>query len=342
MPPEVGGTAGSKQSGYRLAIVNPLTLAGKEVQSILHERGIAYREVALVATAEDETGSVTELFDEAAYVQPAANETLSGFDVVFFCGPAEVNQPWIEKREDLGFIAVDLSVPSAGSSPSLFVAGVNDGQLKKETNLITCPHPIATPLILLLAKLREVTSVELCAATVIQPASVFGQQGIDELLQQSINVLNIQGVSKEVFDRQLAFNLYPAVDGDRDRSTVVAQVNTVLDDLVPLALTIIQGTTFHSHSFSLFVQTRGETGVAEITAALSQAAGIRFADSAESLSTLDAAGQDQVLIDAIKADPEVDEGMWIWMVSDNLRRSSALNGVILAENLLQRFYPAAQ
>ena len=95
--------------------------------------------------------------------------------------------------------------------------------------------------------------VEMCAATVVQPASEFEQIGVEELAQQTMGVLNIQAVPKDVFDRQLAFNLYPALEHNEE--FIVRQIQTLTDSHAQIALLITQGTIFHSHTFSLFVKT---------------------------------------------------------------------------------------
>ena len=326
-------------AGYRLGIINPLTLVGNELKDILRGSGIVYERISLLSSLEDETGALTDLNNEAAVVQRVSDVELDGLDLVFFCGPGEDNLPWIERHRELGFIAIDLSQPSVADGTPV-VAGVNVQDAPAESVLIS-PHPIATPLIMLLSQIRSRTPVQLCAATVIQPASEYGQAGIDELLQQTIHVLNVQGFPKEIFPRQLAFNLYPAAEGTRDEQYAAAQVKAVLGGALPISLAITQGTTFHSHSFSVFVKTEKRVSPAELAELLSQSSGIEVADGDDTFSTVDASGRDQILIGRVQEDPSMPGAYWIWLVSDNVRRSSALNAVLVAEEVLARFRPIA-
>ena len=50
----------------------------------------------------------------------------------------------------------------------------------------------------------------------------------------------------------------------------------------------------------------------------------------------EAAGEDATYISRIRTDPTVDNGLEIWVVSDNLRKGAALNAIQIAECLIKR------
>jgi aspartate-semialdehyde dehydrogenase len=328
-----------RAAGYRLSIVNPLTLVGGELKSILHDRGLPHQRISLLTSLEEEAGALTEGVDEeAAFVQRISELELEGEDLVFFCGSAEGNRPWIERSGELGFIAVDLSQPAASDGIPV-VAGINTTEVPSLDTVVISPHPVATPLILLLAPLRKRVPVELCAVTVIQPASEYGQKGIDELLAQTINVLNVHGFPTEVFPRQLAFNLYPATEGSRDEEYAASQIRSVAGSDLPISLAIVQGTTFHSHTFSIFLRLGEDLGERDLADLLSRSGGVEVAPADETYSTVDASGRDEILVGRVRRDPALERAYWVWLVSDNLRRASALNSVLVAEDLLARFKP---
>jgi aspartate-semialdehyde dehydrogenase len=174
--------------------------------------------------------------------------------------------------------------------------------------------------------------VELCTATVVQPASEFDQEGVEELAQQTFSVLNIQTVPHKIFDRQLAFNLYPALEHNEEY--IVSQVKGLTDARMQLALQVTQGTIFHGHTFSLFVKTRDEVESGRLIDALQKNPALVFAEGDQQFGTIDAAGKDEVLIAEVRPDPNIRGGFWVWAVCDNLRRSSALNAVLAAEKVL--------
>lgn len=319
-------------AGYRLGIVNPLTLAGTEISSILREHSFPYAKLSLLDSTGDAEGALTEVAEEAAVVKPIAQEGLEGLDLVFFCGPSEKNQEWIARHQEDGFIAVDLSYPSHADEGRLTVAGLNLDDLRADERHLVSPHPAAIPLALILDTMGKVAPVEACTASVVKPASEFGQEGVEELAHQTISVLNVQPVTKSIFDRQLAFNLYPAAAGEEE--LIVGEVRTLTGARGDLALFITQGTIFHSYTFTIFAKFRDEIEIERLRQAVAANPAFAFAEGDQQFGTIDAAGRDEVLIAEIRADANVRGGVWIWASCDNLRRSAALNAVLIAEKAL--------
>ncbi|HEV7764827.1 MAG TPA: Asd/ArgC dimerization domain-containing protein [Thermoanaerobaculia bacterium] len=319
-------------AGYRLGIVNPLTLVGNEVKSILRERAFPYAKLALLDSIGEGAGALTEVDESPAVVAPIAQEGLDDLDLVFFCGPAAVNQPWIARQAEDDFIAIDLSQATMSEDGKLVVAGVNLEDVQAGEDLLVSPHPIVIPIALILKQIATLSAIDTCTATVIQPASAFEQPGIEELAKQTISVLNIESMPKEVFDRQLAFNLYPAAEHNEE--LIVSQVRTLTGSRAELALLVTQGTIFHGYTVSLFVKTREPLERDRIMEALAANPAIVLQEGDQQFGTIDAAGKDEVLVAEVRPDASIRGGFWVWAVCDNLRRSSALNAVLVAEKAL--------
>lgn len=318
-------------NGYRLGIVNPLTLVGNELKTILRERSFPFAKVTLLDSTGKDAGALSDVSNEPAVVTAISDDELEDLDLVFFCGTPASNHEWIERYREDNFLAVDLSQPSSVDEGELTVAGVNLDQVTGAEPVVS-PHPVAIPMALLLHQIETLSRIELCTATVVQPASVFDQAGVEELAQQTISVLNIQSVPKDVFERQLAFNLYPAVE--HNETFIVRQLHKLTDSRTEIALMITQGTIFHGHTFSLFVRTKEELDRDSLEGALRANRAIAFAEGDQAFGTVDAAGRDEVLVADVRLDPSIAGGFWVWAVCDNLRRSSALNAVLIAEKLL--------
>jgi aspartate-semialdehyde dehydrogenase len=319
-------------AGYRLGIVNPMTLVGNEIKSVLRERAFPFAKVVLLDSTGDAAGALTEISDEPAVVSAISATELDDLDLVFFCGPPAVNTSWIEQHATRDFIAIDVSQPSSVADGKLAVAGVNLEELTESGEVFISPHPVAIPIALILNQIATLSAIEACTATVVQPASHFEQAGVEELATQTISVLNIQTVPQAVFERQLAFNLYPAAEHDEE--FIVGQVKALTAARAQLALLITQGTIFHSHTFSLFVKTRKDLAVEQILGALGANVAIALPEGDQAFGTIDAAGKDEVLVAEVRKDPTIEGGFWVWAVCDNLRRSSALNAVLVAEKVL--------
>jgi aspartate-semialdehyde dehydrogenase len=319
-------------TGYRLGIVNPVTLVGNELKTILRERSFPFDKIALLDSTGKAELALTDFGDEAAIVRPMSDDELEELDLVFFCGPAAGNAEWIERGRDDKFIVVDLSQPTTTEGGKLVVAGLNLDRIEAGDDILVSPHPIALPIALIFHQIAQLAPIEMCTATVIQPASHFDQEGVEELAQQTLSVLGVHTIPKEVFDRQLAFNLYPALE--RSEDFIVSQIRSLTDPHTVIALFVTQGTIFHGHTFSLFIQTRESLEVDAIQQALSRNPAIALAEGDQQFGTIDAAGRDEVLIAEVRPDPSIAGGFWVWAACDNLRRSSALNAVLVAEKVL--------
>ncbi len=319
-------------AGFKLGIVNPLTLVGNEIKTILRERSFPFAKVALLDSTGKAAGALTEMDDEPAVVAAASNNELEDLDLVFCCGPPAGNREWIDRHRENRFIVIDLSQPSTVEKGKLAVAGINLDEIGSKDTLVISPHPVAIPIALILHQMGMLSAVELCTATVVQPASEFEQIGVEELAQQTISVLNVRSVQKAVFDRQLAFNLYPALE--RNEEFIVDQIRALIGVDSQVTLLITQGTIFHGHTFSLFIKTRDDLSVDQISSRLRDNPAIVLPQADESFGTIDAAGKDEVLVAEVRRDPTIRGGFWVWAVCDNLRRSSALNAVLVAEKIL--------
>lgn len=320
----------------RIAIANPLTLVGKELQTILNARGIPYAHMELINTTAAEEESLTATEEGAAVVRHAGEDSFIGADIVFFCGPAEANEQYLARAVADGAFVIDLSQPSMTPDARPVIIGVNDHELQ-ERQVALSPHPVTIPVALILTHLRKLAPLRLCAVSAIQPASEFGQEGIDELFQQTISALNMKSMPNTVFDRQLAFNLYPAIGGGESEAYVVEQLRSIVDPQLPVTISITQGTIFHGHSISLFAQFDQSVDLEEIRTQLDRSEAIEVSPADDTIATLDAAGRDQVIVGRIHTSEALPNGVWIWAVVDNLRRSSALNAVLIAEEYLARF-----
>jgi aspartate-semialdehyde dehydrogenase len=318
--------------GYRLGIVNPLTLVGAEIITILRERSFPLARVVLLDSTGQSTGALTDVGDDPAIVIAVSDDELEDCDLVFFCGSSAINREWIDRHRDDRFIAVDLSQPGSSEEGKLVVAGINLESVEEGDDLLVSPHPVALPLALILHQLSQLVEIELGSATVVQPASELEQAGMEELAKQTLGILNITKVPIEIFGRQLAFNLYPAPQHHEE--LILAQVRTLTTTRTELALMVTQGTIFHGHTFSLFVKTREEVTREQIAATLRANPAIALPEGDQTFATIDSAGRDEVLVAEIRPDPAIRRGFWLWAACDNVRRGTALNAVLIAEKAL--------
>lgn len=308
-----------------IAILHPTNLQGKELRETIEARHRDWSDIRLLSTHEDEIGTLTEVAGTAALVGRYEPESLEGVDLAFFCGTAEESRPLVAAMPP-ETTAILLSPDAALDDGLPVVAGVN-GEAAQGRRVLVSPHPAAVLLAHLLSPLRGFAPTE-AVATLIQPASMRGQPGLEELFENSRQIVSMASrTTTPVFGTQLAFNVLPApVEAAGD------QLHTVLGGAPPVALQILQGGVFHSISASVLVRCPSNPTLAAFRKALAENPVLEVAYKPRILGPVDAAGSDKVIFGSLRKD---DSGaFWLWAVMDNLVRGCAVNAVEIAEAAL--------
>ncbi|HEV2854825.1 MAG TPA: hypothetical protein VHC97_18670 [Thermoanaerobaculia bacterium] len=310
-----------------IAILHPTNLLGKELRETIEARRPDWADLRLLSSREDEIGTLTEIGGAAALVGRWEPESLQGVDVAFFCGSMEDNRPFLAELPP-ETLAVVLSFDATVEDGTPIVAGVNTAAARNR--VVLSPHPAVVLLAHLLHPLRGLAPEEV-VATVIQPASMRDEGGLEELFENTRQIVAMtRRTPTPVFGTQLAFNLLPA---PLPADPVAAQLQAVLADAPPVALQLLQGAVFHSVSASLYVRCAGNPSQPALRKALSASPILELADKPRLLGPIDAAASDKVLFGTVRKD-EVGGGFWLWAVMDNLTRGGALNAIEIAEALL--------
>lgn len=310
-----------------IAILHPTNLLGKELRETLEARRPEWTDLRLLSTQEDEIGTLTEVAGAAALVGRYEPEKLRGVDVAFFCGSAEANRPVLADLppEAVGIVLSFDATPEDGLP---VVAGVNTEAAQGRRTLVS-PHPATVLLAHLLHPLKEFAPQE-AVATLVQPASVRDEGGLEELFENTRQIVAMTArTPTPIFGTQLAFNLLPAA---APIEAILAQLHGVLGRELPVALQILQGSVFHAVSASLFVRCPENPSLQAFRNALGENPVIEAADRPRLLGPVDAAASDRVIFGSLRKDET--GGFWIWAVMDNLTRGGALNAIEIAEAVL--------
>lgn len=309
----------------RIAIFHPTSLLGKEVRETL-ERRSGWQEIRLLSTSEDEIGTLTEVAGAAALVQAYDADGaggLDGIDTAFFCGPIAATRAVLaELPADTTAVVLSLDATTEDGVP--VVAGVNDHAIRPGGVLLS-PHPAVVLLSHLLHPLAGLDPQQ-AVATVLLPASMEGDPGIEELAEQARNIFIMSGRKPSpIFGAQLTFNVLPtALPAD----PLAAELAAVLGR--PVALQVLQAGVFHSLAVSLHVRLEGASAQA-IRKALDANPHLELADDPRHLGPVAAAASEKVIYGTVRKDPG--GGFWLWAVMDNLTRGGALNAIEIAESV---------
>jgi aspartate-semialdehyde dehydrogenase len=317
-------------SAFAVAILHPTRLPGRELRETIAARHPDWTDVRLLSTREDEIGTLTEVAGAAALVGRYEPEALKGVDLAFFCGTAEESRP-LRAELPAAATAILLSPEATLDDDVPVVAGVN-GEAAHGRRALVSPHPAAVMLAHLLHPLREFAPTE-AVATLIQPASMKDQAGLEELFENSRQIVAMTSrTATPVFGTQLAFNVLPAAMATGAVETVGDQLHTVLAGAPPVTLQILQGAVFHAIAASVFVRCPSSPSLAAFRKALGENPVLEAAARPRLLGPVDAAASDKVIFGSLRKDDT--GGFWLWAVMDNLTRGGALNALEIAEAVL--------
>jgi aspartate-semialdehyde dehydrogenase len=212
---------------------------------------------------------------------------------------------------------------------------------------VASPNCATIPLVRVLKPLRDHAGVVRVNVVVCQGASRAGRRGLEELAGQTARLLNAQEIEPEVFPGQIAFNLLPQI-GDvqasgytQDEEALAAETRRILeDDAIDVHATFVQVPVFHGQAAAVHLETRSVITAAEVRSLLSAVPGVQIVDEAASggfpTPVTHAAGSDDVFVGRIRPHRFRTSGVDLWMVSDDVRASAALNSVQIAEVLIKR------
>ncbi|MFQ5350515.1 MAG: hypothetical protein ACE5EG_08750 [Thermoanaerobaculia bacterium] len=314
-----------------LAVVEPNTLTGTELHQELRQHRELWSEVRLLSgDSDDKTATLSEL-DGAALVQPLSAEHLAGVDLVFVCGDYDESAPPWELAPD-GATTILIAPERSPTGGTLLVSGLNESAAVAG-GLLVSPHPAVVLLALLLDPLRSL-GIREAAAWLVQPATMRGRRGMDELMGQTRALLAFSDDKPtEVFGQQLAFNLLPT---DRPTAPLAAELAELLDGAVHPAIEIQQGAVFHSLTASLLVGFAEDPGDQAIATALGGRPLIEpwVAQAVPGPGPIAAAGSKRILLGPVTPVAGRPGSYWLRAVMDNLTRGGSVNALEIAAAVL--------
>ena len=312
-----------------LAVVEPNTLAGGELRRELRQHRELWTEVRLLSRESDEETATLSELDGAALVLPLSADELAGVDLMFVCGDYdEASPPWELAGEGTTTVLIASESPPEGAVP--VVSGVNP-EAAVAGGLLLSPHPAVVLLALLLHPMRPLGLSD-AAAWLVQPATVAGRRGLDELMGQTRALLAFSDEKPtDVFGSQLAFNLLPT---DTATGVLADEVAALLGGAVTPAVEIVQGAVFHSFTASLLVGFDQDPGAAAIEERLTSHPLLEALDAGEAPGPIAAAGRNRVLLGPVTPAEGRAGRYWVRAVMDNLTRGGAVNALEIAAAVL--------
>ena len=333
--------------GFKVAVVGATGNVGREMLNILEERGFPVSEVVPLASRRS-LGSEVSFGDKTLKTKVLDSYDFSDTDIALMSAGGNVSKEWSPKIGRQGCIVIDNSSAFRyDPEVPLIVPEVNpdaiDGFTKK--NIIANPNCSTAQMLVALKPLHDAATIRRVVVSTYQSVSGAGKEGMDELFTQSRAVFVADPVEAKKFTKRIAFNVIPHIDVFMEDGTtkeewkMVAETKKMLDPKIKVTATCVRVPVFIGHSEAVNLEFEKPITADEARDILRDAPGCLVVDKREDggyITPIESAGEDATYISRIREDSTIDNGLNLWIVSDNLRKGAALNTVQIAELLVAR------
>ena len=333
--------------GYRVAVVGATGNVGREMLNILEEVDFPVDEIFAVASRKS-IGRDVSFGDRILKCKDVETFDFSKVDIVLMSVSGKFSKEWSPKIGKQGPVVIDNSSAwRMDPDVPLIVPEVNpeaaDGFRKK--NIIANPNCSTAQLVVALKPLHDVAKIKRVVVSTYQSVSGAGKEGMDELWNQTKAVFMFGPTEPKKFPKQIAFNVIPFVgqfgdDGYTDEEEKMwRETHKILDPAIKLTVTCVRVPVMVGHSEAVNIEFETPMDEDEARDILREAPGVIVIDKRDDtgyMTPKEAQGEFAVYVSRIRNDPTVENGLNLWVVSDNLRKGAALNAVQIAQLLVER------
>ncbi|WP_292898233.1 MULTISPECIES: aspartate-semialdehyde dehydrogenase [unclassified Nitratireductor] len=333
--------------GFKIAVAGATGNVGREMLNILEERGFPADEIVPLASRRS-VGTEVSYGDKTLKVKALESYDFSDTDICLMSAGGTVSKEYSPKIGKQGCVVIDNSSAwRYDPDVPLIVPEVNpdavEGFTKK--NIIANPNCSTAQLVVALKPLHEAATIKRVVVSTYQSVSGAGKEGMDELFEQTRAVFVADPISTNKFTKRIAFNCIPHIDVfmedgfTKEEWKMVAETKKMLDPKIKLTATCVRVPVFIGHAEAVNLEFDKPITADEAREILREAPGCQVIDKREDggyVTPYESAGEDATYISRLREDPTVDNGLALWVVSDNLRKGAALNTVQIAELLVAR------
>jgi len=333
--------------GFSVAVVGATGNVGREMLGILAERSFPADEVVALASRRSQ-GVDVSYGERTLKVKALEHYDFSGIDICLMSAGGAASKEYSPKIAAAGAVVIDNSSAwRYDANVPLIVPEVNADAITgfRKRGIIANPNCSTTQLVVALKPLHDRAKINRIVVSTYQSVSGAGKEAMDELFAQTKAVFQLDDIEAKKFPKRIAFNLIPQIDVfmedgyTREEWKMVVETKKILDPKIKVTATCVRVPVFISHSEAVNIEFEEPITADEAREILRSAPGCLVIDAREPggyVTPYEAAGEDATYISRIREDATVDNGLSMWVVSDNLRKGAALNAIQIAECLVNR------
>lgn len=331
-------------SSYKVGIVGVTGAVGQEFLRLLSDRNFPVQELRLFAS-ERSKGKEINWKGERLKIDTPSFEGFKGLDFVFFSAGTRISLEYAEIAVKAGAIVIDNSAAfRMDPDVPLIVPEINGNSINLSKGIISNPNCATIQLVMVLYPLHIKAGLKRVVVSTYQSVSGAGRRAIEELKRESRKVLDGLSPQNEVFPHPIAFEVLPHIDQfqdygyTREEWKIIKETRKILNlPELKITATAVRVPVFRGHSESVNVEFNSDLCPEDAKSILSQFKGIKVMDEPQNciypLVRL-AEGKYEVFVGRIRKDLSVEYGLNLWIVSDNLLKGAALNGIQIAEKII--------
>ena len=333
-----------QKSAYTVAVVGATGAVGAEMIEILEERKFPVGVLQTLDSYRSAGGRVT-FHDQELVVRELTKDSFEGVDIALFSAGADISREFAPIAAKAGAVVIDNSSAwRMGKDVPLVVPEVNPADIAKHKGIIANPNCSTVQMVIALKPLHDRARIRRIVVTTFQSVSGTGKEAMDELLEQSQDLLSFKEPAPNVYPYQIAFNCLPHIDDflpsgyTKEEMKLLNETRKIMgDDSIRVTATTVRVPVYVGHSESVNIETEKKLTANEARAILSEAPGVLLYDDPVHKiypMPIDVAGKDEVFVGRIREDESIPNGLNLWIVADNLRKGAALNAIQIAEELI--------
>ncbi|MCY4419948.1 MAG: aspartate-semialdehyde dehydrogenase [Gammaproteobacteria bacterium] len=335
---------------YNVAVVGATGAVGEQLLSILAQREFPVDQVHALASTRS-AGKKIRFGDRELEVGDLADFDFTNTQIGLFSAGAGISREYAPKAAAQGCIVIDnTSQYRYEDNIPLVVPEVNAEQIARYENcgIIANPNCSTIQMVVALKPIHDAVGIERLNVATYQAVSGTGKEAIDELDQQTRNIIDGKSVDCEVYPKQIAFNALPHIDVFMDNGYTKEEMKMVWetrkimgDDTIQVNPTTVRIPVVNGHSEAVHLELKAPLSAEQAKRLLAEAPGIQVVDDREDggypTAATEGDGTDAVYVGRIREDISHPRGLNMWVVSDNLRKGAALNSIQIAEILVRDF-----
>lgn len=333
------------QRGRTVAVVGATGAVGEVLLQVLAERRFPVGELRPLASGRS-AGTTVRFAGRDHRVREARPEEFDGVDFAFFAATGTLSKELAPEVAKCGGVAIDKSSTwRLDPEVPLVIPEVNPDALEKHRGIIACPNCTTIGFAMALEPLRRAAGLRSVVVTTLQAVSGTGKPGVEELDRQLVETAAGEPATTSTYPAPIAHNALPLCESFRDDGYSTEEVKLLfetrkilgLPDL-QVSMTCVRVPVRVGHSASMLVETERALSPEAARAALAAFPGVEVVDDpAHDVfpTPVDVEGRDEVLVGRIRKDLG-SERLWLWQVSDNLRKGAATNAIQIAEEMIRR------